>query len=388
MIFQKKRIYLDNAALTPIDFRVARYMKTLEKKCKANPSSIHLEGVVVQNLLHDARQQVARLLEVKESEVIFTASGTEADNLAVRGFFEACTSSRKPFHFITTTIEHSAIIESAEKIKRSGAEVTYVPVEENGIVSVKNITQAIRPETRLVSVMYVNNEIGTIQPIREISRIIAEENKNRAKEDRIFLHTDAAQALLFLPIEQQRLGADMLTLDSIKIGGPSGVGCLIRKHSVALEPLVVGGGQEDGYHSGTQNVLAIAGFAKALEYAVKEREETSQQISVLRDYMIKGLLEKVSGAELNGDKEKRIANNVNICVPGKLGEFIVLQLDAVGVACATASACRTLSKNGESYVVSALGKKTCAESSLRFTLGKNTTKRDIDSVVQKVSSLK
>ena len=388
MFLKKKRIYLDNAAMTPLDRRVFRYKKKIERLFLWNPSSIHKEGVKVKEVLVAARRKVSSIVGVKEGEAFFTSTGTEANNLALIGTYLSCKRKGKPFHFVTTVIEHPATLEAARRIEEWGGSVTYLPVEKNGIVSPKRIISALTPETRLVSVMYANNEIGTIQPIREIARLLNVENKKRAPEDRVFLHTDAAQAPLFLPIEQQRLGADLISLDAIKIGGAPGAACLIKKQYVPCEPVIVGGGQELGLRSGTENVPSIAAFAYALEIAQKERAALSKRLNALRDFMIQEVKTHFPKAVINGDEIKRLPNNVNACFPGKMGEFMVLQLDAKGVAAATASACKTLSKEGESHVVKAVSGNDCAGSSLRFSFGKETKKAHINKVIELLKTLR
>ena len=423
----KRRIFLDHASTTPLDRRAFAAMIPYLKDEWGNPSALYKEGVAAKRAVALARVSIARLLNVRSEEIIFTASGTEADNLAILGvfdYFKKKPAPAAPFkpHIVTTNIEHPGILEACREIEKHGGEVTYVPVEENGIVDPKKIKAALRPNTVLVSVMYANNEIGTIQPLREISRVIQEFKNTETGKGRVipYFHTDASQAANYLTISFQALGVDMMTLDASKIYGPKGVGLLAVKRNVPLQPIIFGGGQEKGLRSGTENVAGMVGMACALEIADKMREKESERLTKLRDYFFaeikKNTLAPRSGDKatvkkeiiVNGDPQKRLPNNINICIPGLDAEFAVIKLDQQGIACSSASSCLNLSENSYSYVVQALGKrrpgrqdsdkkngknnigeyKECRESSLRFTLGRATKKAHIDRLLSAMKELR
>lgn len=339
-----------------------------------NPSSIHVAGVRAGRALGEARQTVAQILDAHDNEIIFTSGGTEANNLAIFGL----TKSLKTGHIITTKIEHASILEPCRQLEREGFSVTYLPVKSDGLIDLKELAQVLRPDTVLVSIGYANNEIGVIQPIREISRV-----KNFKKLQAIF-HSDACQAPSFLNLNVNQLGIDMLTLNSSKIYGPKGVGCLYVRRGINLQPILYGGGQERGQRSGTENVSAIVGFAKALEQCAKRREKESARLIKLRDYFIECLLmlggnSSQQAVILNGSRTSRLPNNVNVSFVGADSEFVVLNLDARGVLAASGSACSAHEKLA-SHVIMALGIQ--AGNAVRFTLGRDTKKSDLDYVLK------
>ena len=372
-----KRIYLDYAATTPLDPRVKLAMEPYFAKAFGNPSSIHAEGVAAKKAVDEARTKVARALEARAEEIIFTSGGTEANNLAIFGVLEG----KKNAHIVTTNIEHSSILEPLRELKRQGrAEVSYVPVEPNGIVRAEKIISAIRPNTVLVSVMYANNEIGTIQPIAKIGKLL-----RKANQRSVIFHVDACQAPLYLHCLVNALGVDLLTLDGHKMYGPKGVGALYVRHGTALAPTIFGGGQEKGLRSTTENVPGIVGFAEALHLAVSERAKESLRLATLRDYLCSEVLEniRIKNVVVNGSIEtwKRLPNNLNISLHGIDTEMLTLQLNVHGIACSTKSSC--LKDEKVSYVVRALGGGASrAQSTLRFTLGRATTKKDIEYTVR------
>jgi cysteine desulfurase len=393
-----RRIYLDYASTTPLDKKVRKAMMPYFSKLYGNPSALYKEALVAKEAVRDARQGVARLLNIRPEEVIFTASGTEADNAALLGVFMAFKKLLKKEevpHIVTTVIEHPGILEMCRHIETLGGEVTYVPVEENGVVDVNKIEAALKPTTVLVSIMLANNEIGTIQPVRDIARMLAEFRKKRVGESVLYpyLHTDASQAGNYLDLSFQKHGVDMMTLDGSKIYGPKGVGILaVRKH-VAIEPIIHGGGQERGMRAGTENVPGIVGFTKALEITQALREKESKRLEKLQDYFISSVLNTYPGITLNGDRLQRLPNNVNICIPGSDAEFMVIKLDTAGIAASAASACMNLSEHSESYVIEALSKgtgnqeKTCSSSSIRFTFGRATSLKDIRLTLKVLQSI-
>lgn len=380
---KKKRVFLDYASTTPVSSEVLKDMWSYASESFYNPSALYKEGVEVKKALDSSRRKMAFLLNVSASEVFFTGSGTESCNLAVRGVFNRARTSGKPRpHIITTTIEHSAVLEVCRDIEKMGGEVTYISPDEKGIINSSKIAEAIKENTVLVSVMYVNNEIGVVEPIREIANVI---KKWREEKGSVypFFHTDASQAGNSLVIHADALGVDLLTLDSSKVYGPKGVGVLMVKRKTLIEPIVFGGGQEGGLRSGTENLMGIVGAVKAFEIANKMREKETKRLKLLSDYFIERIEKEIPQADLNGRREKRVPNIVSVCIPKIDAEFAVLKLDNLGVACAHVSACKS-GENNTSYVVDALGKKDCAGSSLRFSFGRDTTKKDLDFAIEKL----
>jgi len=378
-----KRIYLDHASTTYLDPRVKKAMEPFWSKDFGNPSSIYEEGRIAKEAISAARSQVASLLNCKADEIIFTCGGTESDNLAVLGVarnVRSSTSNRG--HIIISKIEHHAVLRACDALKkeaclpaRQGREITEIGVDKGGIIDLKQLESALKPETILVSIMLVNNEIGTIQPIKDISKIVR-------KQSKALLHTDAVQAPSFLDLNVQKLGVDLMTLNGSKIYGPKGVGILYKKRGIRLEPLIYGGGQEMNLRSGTENVPGIVGFAKALELAQKDREKESERLTKLRDYFIEEILQRIPRTVLNGSVSERLPNNVNVSFHGVEGEAVELYLDAKGIACSTGSAC-TSSSLEPSHVVMALGRPyEYAHGSVRFTMGKKTTKQELDYVLK------
>ncbi|MEK7621736.1 MAG: cysteine desulfurase family protein [Patescibacteria group bacterium] len=343
-----------------------------------NPSSIHRAGARAARRLDEARRAAAEVLGAHPDEIVFTSGGTEANNLAIFGTINFAPNRRQ--HIITSVIEHVSVLEPCRELKRRGAAVTYLPVNREGLVSSSDLARALRPETRLVSIGYANNEIGTVQPLRELARVIRNFKKLKPKSylpDPLF-HTDACQAPGFLDCRVSTLGVDLLTLNSNKVGGSPGVGCLYMRRGVQLSPLLYGGGQEHGRRSGTENVPGIVEFAVALTLAVKSREKESARLTKLRDYFLNHLL-KWPGVILNGSRGARLPNNINVSFAGTDSEFVVLSLDAAGVLCSSGSACSTNDKSS-SHVISAIG--TEADTTIRFTLGPATTQPDLDHVLK------
>lgn len=395
-----KRVFLDYAATTPVDKEVFKVMKPYFSDKFANPIAFYKEGLKTGRAIDQARLIVAKITGVKKEEVIFVSSGTEADNLAITGVLAGLkkggTSSNlfeswkgiKP-HIISSEIEHPAILETCHNAQESEkAEVTFLKVTENGLVNLFDFRKSLKENTFLVSVMMVNNEIGTIQPIKDLSREIKKyKNKiGRSPHEPPYLHTDASQAPCFLNINLDRLGVDLMTLDGSKIYGPKGVGCLIKKSYVPMSSILFGGSQEFSLKPGTHNVPNIIGLAKALEIANQRKEKDSLEISILQKYFIEQMQKCFPGAVLNGSSKKRIPNNVNFCFPSLNSEFAVIQLDEAGVSCSAMSACKNTSDNASSYVVEALG-KNCGQSSLRFSLGRTTRKKEIDFVLKALKEI-
>lgn len=377
---KRKNIFLDYASTTPVAKEVSFAMSEVEKNF-ANPSALYMDAIEVKNKIDSAKKSIAEILSCQKENIIFTSGGTESNNLALLGTFEYFKSVNFKPHFVTTKIEHPAILEVCKEIERRGGEVTYLDVNENGILDPKLVRGAIKENTVLVSVMYVNNEIGTIQPIKEIGRIVKERRRETDKSYPYF-HTDACQAGLYLSLNVLKLGVDLLTLDGIKMYGPRGAGILFKSVGTEISPILFGGGQQGGLRSGTENLADIVGIAKALELTEKYKEKESQRLGDIRDYGISEILKNFPNASLNGDKENRLPNNINICFPGIDSEFATIALDVAGFSVSYSSSCRTLKEDSSSYVVEALGKKDCSLSSLRFTLGRESKKGDIDALLK------
>ncbi len=373
-------IYLDHAATTPVDPAVLEAMLPYFSERFGNPSSIYQFGQESRAALDDARAAVARVLGCRPGEIIFTSGATESNNLALRGVAWAARLRRQPDasvppHLVTSSIEHHAVLSAAEALERQGFDVTFVAPDEEGVVSADAIAAAIRPETCLISVMYANNETGAIQPIAEIAQI--------ARANGIPFHTDAVQAAGFLDLDVNALGVDLLSLTGHKFYGPKGVGLLYVRTGTDLDFQQAGGGQEQGRRGGTENVPGIVGFAVALQRATAWREPYAQYCAALRDHLWEGIVREIPGAMLNGplDFARRLPNNLNVSLPGMLGETILLSLDMLGVAATAGSACTT-GKTEPSHVLRAMGiSDDMCRSALRFTVGRENTSEQIDDAV-------
>ena len=436
---KKKIIYLDNASATPIDARVLEIIAKVSSVHFANTGAIHELGVQNKKILEDARERVAEILKAQKREIIFTSGATESNNLGVLGvicamqasdFFglrvaRALSSKESGLnqtlknrllapHIITTNIEHASVLEVCkhlEKTKR--AEVSYIPVEPNGIVDPQKIKKAIKKNTVLVSVMYANNEIGTIQPIREIAKEIRQYRKGKSgnleygyfsaekflvlepslsQASKLpllpFFHTDATQAMNYLPIDVQKLGVDLMSFNGAKIYGPKGVGALYIKKGTPMGKIMYGGEQEFGMRSGTENLPAIVGLAEALQITESMKESETKRLTKLRDYFLHllehSLILQNYRIVLNGDKEDRLPNNVNITIAKIPSDLLVLELSARGIYISEKSACKSGDKK-PSHVIGALRKENLT--SLRFSLGRDTEKRDIDHTVKVMESI-
>src|SRR3989344_2912560 len=370
-----KKIYLDYAGTTPMDPRVERVVLRHLKNDWGNASSVHEVGQQAKKVIEDSRKKVAEVLGCKTQEIIFTGSGTESDNLAIFGIARAYKKLGK--HIITSKIEHPAILRSCQQLEaREGFKVTYLDVGESGIIDAGAVKRAIRSDTVLVSVMYANNEIGTVQSITEIAKAIG-----RFKNHKPIFHTDACQAGGALSLNVNGLGVDLMTLNGSKIYGPKATGCLFVRRGIDLVPLIVGGSQERGLRAGTESPALIAGFAKALELADAKRVKEGTRLIKLRDYLIAKILSGISGSYLNGDAARRLPNNINISFDDVHGEMLMLVLDQMGIQVSTGSAC-TSTLTEPSHVIRALGlPEAMTRGNIRITLGRRTTKKDADCVV-------
>lgn len=391
-----KRIFLDYAATTPVDRRVLKYMNTYYKRYFANPSSIHTEGNITSNILDDLRSRVAKLIGVKSNEVIFTASGTESNNLAIRGLINGINNDDNRLfnswkeiipEILTTNIEHPATLETCKYVEGDCAEVTYIPVEDNGKIDVSKLSKYLNEKVLLLSIIWVNNEIGTLQDIKGISRELKKWKNDNGKSfaEPPYLHIDASQAPYMYDVNLDRLGADMMTLDSSKIYGPKGVGTLICKDHLPLQSIIFGGSQEFGKRAGTENLPLIAGFTKALEFVQEEKSREFERLSEIREYFITKLSKEIPEVQIISVKNGS-PHILNICIPNANAEFSVIKLDEKGIACSSTTACRSNHGDGKSYVVEAINPE-CASSSLRFSFGRDTKKKDIDFTIAQISDI-
>lgn len=374
----KKQIYLDYAASTPVDPKVLQAMLPYFSKEYGNASSIHGFGQRALAAIDEAREKVAEFLSCDSREIIFTGSATEANNLALQGIIKATKQESnetiKRYHIITSQIEHDSILETCRMLEKEGIEVTYLPVTKDGFVRPEDVKDALKENTVLVSIMYANNEIGTIQPIAEIGRLLKSYNLNL--KFKVYFHTDAVQAVNYLDCNVNNLGVDMLTISGHKIYGPKGVGTLYIRKSTPIKPLIYGGGQERGLRSGTENIAGIVGLGVAtaqirdLRLKIKETEK-------LQAELIDGVLKTIPGAKLNASRENRLPNNANFYFPGIDAQSLIIALNQEGIAVSSGSACSTRAVQ-PSHVLLAIGlSKEAALSSIRVTIGRYTTLAEI-----------
>lgn len=366
------RIYLDYAATTPTHPEVVQAMLPYFTEVFGNPSSIYSCGQEAKGAVEEARDNVAALIGAMGEEIVFTSGGTEADNFALKGI--AYANESRGNHIITTTIEHHAVIETCGFLEKRGFQVTYLPVDEYGLVDPQDVKRAITAKTILISVIYANNEVGTIEPIEEIGKI--------AREAGIYFHTDAVQAVGHIPIDVDRLGVDLLSLSAHKLCGPKGIGALYIRQGTKLLAFLHGGSQEGKRRASTENVPGIVGLGRTVELARQEMDEEAERLTYLRDKLTKGILERIDHSQLNGHPVRRLPNNVNVSISFVEGESMCLNLDLQGICVSTGSACSSSSLE-PSHVLLALGiSPEAAHSSLRLTLGKWTNEGEIDQVLE------
>jgi len=366
----KNKIYLDYASTTPIDPKVMKIMLPYLSEKFGNTMSLHSFGQEAKLALDESREKVANLIGAKNAEIVFTGSATESNNLALKGVVLA--NKNKGRHIIISSIEHPCIMESAKWLEKQGFEIDKLKVDKCGLVDQKEVKKLIKKDTILVSVMHANNEIGTIEPIKEIGEI--------CKKRGIFFHTDAAQTLGKIPIDVNKMNIDLLTASSHKMYGPKGVGFLFIREGIRVEPILHGGGQEFGLRSSTVNVADIVGFAKACEICQKSMKKEERRLIKLRDKLVFKILKKVEFSKLNGHPKKRLPNNINFSFSFIEGEALVIQLDLLGIAASTGSACSS-AKLEPSHVLLAIGLRPQeAHGSLRLSLGRWTTEKEIDKV--------
>lgn len=369
---ENRIIYVDNSATTPISKEVLDAMMPWLTEGYGNASSIYSKGREAGWALKGAREQIASILGAQPNEIYFTSGGSESDNWAIKGA-AATMAKRGKKHIITSAFEHHAVLHSCAALEKRGFEVTYVPVHENGIVRVEDIEAAIRPDTGLVTIMYANNEIGTVQPIKEIGAL--------CRKHKIWFHTDAVQAFGHVPINVEEQNIDMLSVSGHKIHAQKGVGLLYVKKGVVLPNLIDGGAQERGKRAGTENIAGIVGLAKAMEIASQNIEERGERTKVLRDKLIDNIL-KIDRTRLNGDREQRLPGNVNISIEGIEGESLLLSLDMYGICASSGSACTSGSLD-PSHVLLAIGLcHEVAHGSLRISLSDENTMEDVDRILE------
>ena len=363
-----RKVYLDNAATTALSPRVLEAMLPYFTQYYGNPSSVHAFGREAKQGLDKARDQVAKALHCEPSEVIFTGCGTESDNTVLLGVAQRYGDKGK--HIITTNVEHHAILHTCEYLEKQGYSVTYLPVDQDGLVTAEQVAAAIRPDTILVSIMFANNEVGTIMPIQEIGAV--------CKEKGVLFHTDAVQAVGHIPVDIQAMHIDMLSLSAHKFHGPKGVGALYCRKGIRLPSYIMGGAQEKGRRAGTENVAGIVGLGAAIQLATEQLEENRAKMTALRDRLMTGIQARISEVKLNGHPTNRLPNNVNFSFKYIEGESILLMLDMNGIAASSGSACTSGSLDPY-HVLLALGlPHEIAHGSVRLTLGDETTEEDID----------
>lgn len=373
----KTRIYLDNAATTKTAREVVDAMLPYFTESYGNPSSIYELGQRSKEAITKAREEIAQVIGAKTEEIYFTGGGSEADNWAIKAAYEAYKN--KGNHIITTKIEHHAVLHTCQYLEKQGARVTYLDVDENGLVDLDQLQKAITPETILITIMFANNEIGTIEPVREIGLI--------AKEHGILFHTDAVQAFGQVPIDVDEMNIDMLSSSAHKINGPKGIGCLYIRKGVKIRSFIHGGAQERKRRAGTENVPGIVGYGVAARMAAETMKERTQREKELRDYFIRRVLEEVPYVRLNGEPVKRLPNNANFSFQFIEGESLLIMLDMKGIAGSSGSACTSGSLD-PSHVLLAIGlPHETAHGSLRLTLGADTTKEDLDYTLEQIKEI-
>ena len=373
----EKVIYLDNAATTKVYPEVFEAMVPFFTEHYANPAAFYSFANPAQKAVHEAREQIAKLIGAKNEEIYFTGGGSESDNWAIKATAEAYKNKGK--HIITSTIEHHAVLHTCQWLEKNGYEVTYVNVDEDGVLKLDELEAAIRPDTILISVMAANNEIGTIQPLKEIGEIAHKHN--------VLFHTDAVQAFAHIPLNVDEMNIDMLSASGHKIHGPKGIGIMYIRKGVKILSFMHGGAQERRRRAGTHNVPGIVGMGKAVELAAQRMDEQSESIAKMRDYLIEQVLEKVPYARLNGHRTNRLPNNANFCFRFIEGEGMLILLDQAGIYGSSGSACTSGSLD-PSHVLLAIGlPHEIAHGSLRLTLSEETTKEDIDYTVDKLAEI-
>ncbi len=367
-----KQVYMDYNATTPVRPEVLEEMLPFFREHFGNPSSVHWAGRQVSGAVENAREQVARLINCSPAEIVFTSCGSEGDNMSLKGTVDALRD--KGNHIVTTTVEHPAVLSTCQYLEKNGCEVTYLPVDEHGMIDSAQLEKAITEKTILISIMWGNNETGTLFPVEEIGAI--------AQKYKVRFHTDAVQAIGKIPVDVQKANVDLLVLSGHKVGGPKGVGAVYVRRGTRMTPLIHGGHQERNRRAGTHNVAAIAGLGKACELAGERIEGDYQRVRDLRDRLERGIMERIPEVKLNGHPEKRLPNTLNVSFAYIEGESLLLNFDMKGIAASSGSACTSGSLE-PSHVMGAMGVEIAlAHSSTRFSLGPDNTEEDVDYVLE------
>lgn len=370
----KKVVYFDNAATTCVTKNVLDSMMPFYKEKYGNPSSIYSVGREAKEAVDKAREDISKCIGADKNEIFFTSGGSEADNWAIKGIAHTLAKSGKK-HIITSKIEHHAVLHTVEALKKEGFEITYLDVDEDGLIAPENLKNAIKEDTAIVSIMYANNEIGTIQDIEKLSEV--------CKEKGVIFHTDAVQAVGHVKINVKEQGIDLLSLSGHKLHGPKGIGALYIRKGLRLENLIEGGAQENGHRAGTENVAGIVGLSTALKEACEHMDENNEKLIKMRDKLIENLL-KIDRSRLNGHREKRLPGNVNMCFEGIEGESLLLMLDAKGICASSGSACTSGSLD-PSHVLLAIGlRHEIAHGSLRLSLSDINTMEEVDFALETI----
>lgn len=372
-------IYLDHSATTAVSEKVFNKMEPYFKESFGNASTVYSLGNQAKLAMNESREHVAKIIGATANEIIFTSGGTESDNLAIQGIAYGLKSNNKSTknHIISSTIEHPAVVETCKYLEKEGFEVTYLPVNEKGLIEVDDVKKAIKDTTILITIMHSNNEIGTIQPIEEIGKI--------AKENNIIFHCDAVQSIGKIAVDVNKMNIDLLSMSAHKLNGPKGVGALYVRRGTRLQPLLFGGGQERNLSPGTENIPGIVGFGEACRIAKEELESSGKYLKDLREKLVNGVLENIEQSYLNGDREKRLPGNAHFRFTGIEGESLLLHLDFKGIAASTGSACSS-KKLSASHVLKAIGLKDVdSHGSLRITLGCENTEEEIEYVINAIT---
>lgn len=369
-----RRVYLDNAATTPVRREVVEVMNRYMLEVYGNPSSIHWFGREARKGVEEAREHVAALIGARPEEIVFTSGATEADNLAIKGIAEASSKDGKRQHIITSSIEHHAVLHTCQHLEKLGFRVTYLPVDRDGLVDPDDVRKAIGPDTILITIMMGNNEVGTIEPVKEIGEI--------AREKGVPFHTDATQCVGQVPVSVNEINADLLSLSGHKMYGPKGIGALYVRKGVRIKPIIHGGAHERNRRAGTENVPGIVGLGKTAELSRIELPQRQEHLTLLREKLINGLMDRIDEIQLNGHRSKRLPGNVNVSIRYVEGESMLLNLDLAGIAASSGSACTSASLE-PSHVLLAMGvAPEVAHASLRMSLGRDNTEEDVDYVLE------
>lgn len=382
-LFKPRRIYLDLAAATPLWGGIKKVMAPFESVDFGNASSLHAEGRAAKRAVSDAREKVARILKSREDEVFFTSGGTEGNNTAIQGLIQAVLRSGRKIddcEVLTTGAEHPSILELIPVLRSWGVVVKQIPVDSEGLIKMHEFERLLSEKTVLVSIAYAGSELGVVQDVKKMTHIVRLHRKAH-KTAFPYVHIDACQAPLYLPLAVDSLGVDIMVVDAGKFHGPKGVGILYKKHGVPMDPLLYGGGQEGGLRSGTENTALIVGCAEALRIAQADRVVRAERTQELRDYAFEKLCASIDGIVVNGSRESRLPSNINISIPGIDGNFAVVVLDTKGIAVSTKSACSGASGSGSKAVYALGGDDARALSTIRATLGETTTRAELDRFV-------